>query len=1250
MSSATQRELEQLKQQYGVTVKVVKAQGEYINDLESKNLALAKHIKEGKSDGSMMNISTEDYSRRVADLKRGAEYYKQAHETTQKENSELREQLVLYENRLKSSGKADIVNIGNNKRWNKSDIRTKEQLVQLQKVHSNSAEAWAVEKASLTGLIEKNQTITTRLQETLARERAHKEMEIDVQVKNRVESIVSTANSGVETVELASLRVECERLRSLLEERDNHAADNTDKLAMEITKLRETIYKERKENDGKVEKLEEHLRQTRKLFQERELVIAEERKAFEDEVDLVRETSKKKENALRRQAKDLSEQLESLTNHLAQRGASDDPKEREDIASIKAEYEERLRNVLQLREQSEEKMLLEKKQLIEEFKRLEHLRDEREKQKEKEFHSRFAEADAMLKAWEQRDSSIKADARAARERMESATNAANDRDNQLMEEIENIRKANARIMKLAEGREKANAMEVEALRSEMVRLQTAYDRRDVTSADLNEIHAEEVELLNKLLELATIRVHASVSDDDEESKSNTGLNLEKEKQTLIKQIDQLRNTNLEREVALATFAETSKTTEMDLRRALSEAVDTLESEQVLKQEAIDQYNGEIARLRKHIEQANDAHSKSEATAAREIGRLNDELSKLKANLKDQRLTFEKGVHEQEIVVKKQIEAYTNESKTLRELMEKLHRQFRIYREHAERERTRLTAEIERVDAEKINIFELMREKEEVHAETVKELETRLERQRKELDEVEVTNVTLRDQIHNEENLSLPALWLKRQEETKEAFGRSTEEIEMLRDRLRDQEKDRLEEQKPIFVEIALLRDAQQSHDLTVQSRDKLWAEERQRLREEVDLTEQRVQKAEENYAMKMEVIDNEIKAIKEVKDQNLNREQNRVEFIQKERESLNTQRETMQANYDAKVGAMEGHRNGLEDELTRLKKAVEMQKQLMAATKDAIDAQYREQIITSEQRASTAEDLLATEQDQIHQQKAIAAEAEKVMTDELNELRSELHHLRKITTEKHLELSREKSLLISEIERLSKAPGDKTNVAATMRNQIESIEEAAREREEAYQQQINQLENNLSKQRRLNEERASQHEVELTSYKEIARLEAGPGDRKSRNTKMQEEKEQKSFNAAIASLREQIRHIRGQADRERNSLQSQMDEMQSSIGRREERLKQQIINLESRNDIMSRQLEQSINDIGSAGKGVSELVKEVKSKADIEIKSLRQQNQLLVKQVNEMQDEMEDRERIYRQKHDKIVKSFHQLNESYSTA
>ena len=45
-SPSTTKELEQLRAQYGVTVKVVKAQGEYISDLESKNLALTKHLKE----------------------------------------------------------------------------------------------------------------------------------------------------------------------------------------------------------------------------------------------------------------------------------------------------------------------------------------------------------------------------------------------------------------------------------------------------------------------------------------------------------------------------------------------------------------------------------------------------------------------------------------------------------------------------------------------------------------------------------------------------------------------------------------------------------------------------------------------------------------------------------------------------------------------------------------------------------------------------------------------------------------------------------------------------------------------------------------------------------------------------------------------------------------------------------------------------------------------------------------------------
>ena len=86
------KELEQLRAQYGVTVKVVKAQGEYITDLESKNLALTKHIKEGKSDDSDGTMV-----QRLVDLKRGVEYYKAQGEQVKKENEELRAKLTLAE-------------------------------------------------------------------------------------------------------------------------------------------------------------------------------------------------------------------------------------------------------------------------------------------------------------------------------------------------------------------------------------------------------------------------------------------------------------------------------------------------------------------------------------------------------------------------------------------------------------------------------------------------------------------------------------------------------------------------------------------------------------------------------------------------------------------------------------------------------------------------------------------------------------------------------------------------------------------------------------------------------------------------------------------------------------------------------------------------------------------------------------------------------------------------------------------------
>ena len=68
--------------------------------------------------------------------------------------------------------------------------------------------------------------------------------------------------------------------------------------------------------------------------------------------------------------------------------------------------------------------------------------------------------------------------------------------------------------------------------------------------------------------------------------------------------------------------------------------------------------------------------------------------------------------------------------------------------------------------------------------------------------------------------------------------------------------------------------------------------------------------------------------------------------------------------------------------------------------------------------------------------------------------------------------------------------------------------------------------------------------------------------------------------------------------------------------------------------------------MGKHGNSADQMVREARTKSGIEIKSLREQNQLLSRQVVEMQEEMEERERVYRQKHDQIMKSFRQFKAS----
>ena len=77
--------------------------------------------------------------------------------------------------------------------------------------------------------------------------------------------------------------------------------------------------------------------------------------------------------------------------------------------------------------------------------------------------------------------------------------------------------------------------------------------------------------------------------------------------------------------------------------------------------------------------------------------------------------------------------------------------------------------------------------------------------------------------------------------------------------------------------------------MALQSRDTLWSEERKRLREEISLTEVRVATEEKNYRTKIEAVENEVNEIKDIKVRGLKREEDRIQFITEERESLKRQ-------------------------------------------------------------------------------------------------------------------------------------------------------------------------------------------------------------------------------------------------------------------------------------------------------------------------------------------------------------------------
>ena len=132
-------------------------------------------------------------------------------------------------------------------------------------------------------------------------------------------------------------------------------------------------------------------------------------------------------------------------------------------------------------------------------------------------------------------------------------------------------------------------------------------------------------------------------------------------------------------------------------------LDAAEESLKSKAETLKEFNIFSDKIRLHATEANEAHSKAEEKSANEIQRLKDELNAVRKAAEDRAHRHDEIVSKQLVAASAAQEGFDSQIATLRQLVVQLEDSFATHREAAEKERSRLAAEVERLDKERRDV-------------------------------------------------------------------------------------------------------------------------------------------------------------------------------------------------------------------------------------------------------------------------------------------------------------------------------------------------------------------------------------------------------------------------------------------------------------------------------------------------------------------------------------------------------------------
>ena len=1103
---------------HAVTQRIVRAQDDYIKQIERDNQELQRQA--GQPGGGGGGGGPGASGPRVAELSHEVEALQQENQQLLSDNANLHSLL---------DGKSSELVEGSR------DLR--QRLVDAEEGLGRSQGLWLKEKEGMVELIEKNQERTDQLTKVLGQERQEHEKRIEREVQVRHEQHrLEMAHAGVsdESTLVVSLKTEIGQLKAVVEQREGAVSSLRQTTANELQRLQRIV--EEREATARDEKahLQSASNGSRKMLEERDVVIAEERQIFERELEDAQGAGRRREAILREQIASLQRQLSELSGSVLDRQSVGEEKE--------SRYEKRMRAILRMREEGEARLIAEKQQLLTDFERLEQVRSKHDSICLADTSARQREQAALIEAWESRETRLMDEVMGGKQQIERLTDAARKREEVMRGEIEAMKVSHVRLSQLAEERERTMAQENEEMSAELTRLQRAYEEREQGFVTQQAEHDQAIEDLRQLVRTTQDKAGAEPRVQQ----------LTRETHALQTEVAQLRAVAVQRQLDMTTAVQTEQKEVYRLRTALAEANDNIGKVEAANEEYHARLNGELEALRNHVATADDAHSRGEQIAAAEIARLQGEVGTLAARLEAQRNAFEASIVQSEAQLGERLRLYERESAALRDIVKQVQRSFSAHRRASEAERSRLVAEVSRLEAEKLEIMEVSEERQRVHEDQVAALEVQLTERREATESAEAEAADLRSRNNLDvEALRLPELWQVRQAAVQRAMARATSELEVLRKRLSENDSRQSSLLKPLQLEIISMRQTQDGHDEVLQEQNERNGTERRRMREEMEAMEERIMVVETGYVTKEESLDEELEVLKRIKDRATQRELERDHFIEEERAAFEAQRKALVDKTKALQESNEATAREFAMEKRRSQDTHEQQLMVTSETAEAQQEQAAREQSMLQRKIGEAAETIDRLKSELERCRSAKEQAEDATVGELREIRGELHHLRRVATEKQLALSNEKQALIDELDRVEqRAEVKHQEVTGVYQRQVDEQQRTLSQCDSVASDEVKTLRAELGKLRRLSEQRAKQHLVDLSAKDkglEILRQMEG-----ARERQWQEEK--KSSQSLVHGLKHHVEEVERIAADERAGLQQELDNIRREAAERERKL------------------------------------------------------------------------------------------------